>query len=387
MASDHPLWPSNLADSDRYRGVRRPAHVVGLSLSVAGLILGTTYGGPIAPVTVFLAVLLGGVLYREALAVLGSEVYGNVLLGLFFGTILSSLSISVLLSLALGVPVIGAIWATSINILSNAVLIATMGLFGFVAVPFVSILRLSGRDRVALPLLGIGTAAFITVEYLKRVARDGPGVQQGTLGNVAAAFAGLPLRVAGIVAAAVGFVGFVAAIDSPDRRRVAMAGTILLSVAAGAAGLGTVGTQVGLAYTAASVSDRADVTVTGVDASGDDLELSLELSNPTGTPVKLTGLYVQVATQEESQLAYGAGQRVDDGPAVIRPGETITARYHVGMSPAQAERVREALDRGTVTVVGRTRLHLTDTGPLPGARNTGLTVRFNCVIDGDRISC
>ncbi|NIS31942.1 MAG: hypothetical protein GWN07_16205, partial [Actinobacteria bacterium] len=51
---------------------------------------------------------------------------------------------------------------------------------------------------------------------------------------------------------------------------------------------------------------------------------------------------------DPTQIAYGAGARLDDGPARIPARGELTARYAVGLSPEQTDTVRSAFREGPV---------------------------------------
>lgn len=88
--------------------------------------------------------------------------------------------------------------------------------------------------------------------------------------------------------------------------------------------------------------------VTALRVADDDLFVTVAVTNPTEYPLQLRGTFVRVFRGDPTQLAYGAGHRLDDGPERIQPGRTLVARYRVGLTSEQADRLRTAFESGPV---------------------------------------
>lgn len=119
----------------------------------------------------------------------------------------------------------------------------------------------------------------------------------------------------------------------------------LLSGAVAAAGFGT---ELRTIDTISLVEDQLSTDVTGLEVADQELRVTVQLTNPTGYAIELEGTFVRVFQDSPAQIAYGAGQRVDDGPERIPARGALTAEYAVGLSPQQDQRVHEAVAAGPV---------------------------------------
>lgn len=119
----------------------------------------------------------------------------------------------------------------------------------------------------------------------------------------------------------------------------------LLSGAVAAAGFGT---ELRTVDTISLVEDQVSTDVESLSVADRELRVRVHLTNPTGYPITLEGTFVRVFQDSPTQLAYGAGQRLDDGPDRIPARGDLTARYAVGLTPEQADRVRAAFEAGPV---------------------------------------
>lgn len=88
--------------------------------------------------------------------------------------------------------------------------------------------------------------------------------------------------------------------------------------------------------------------VTELRVADGELFVTVELTNPTGYAVRLKGTFVRVFRGDPTQLAYGAGDRIDDGPERIPPHGQLEARYTVGLNSEQERRLRTAFESGPV---------------------------------------
>lgn len=88
--------------------------------------------------------------------------------------------------------------------------------------------------------------------------------------------------------------------------------------------------------------------VTALRVADDDLFVTVAVTNPTEFPLRLRGTFVRVFRGDPTQLAYGAGQRLDDSAERIQPGQTLVARYRIGLTSEQADRLRTAFGSGPV---------------------------------------
>lgn len=118
-----------------------------------------------------------------------------------------------------------------------------------------------------------------------------------------------------------------------------------LSGAVAAAGFGT---ELRAIDTISLVEDQVRTEVTDLQVVDDELRLTVRLSNPTGYPIGLEGTFVRVFQNGRTQVAYGAGQRVDDNAGHVPARGELTAEYVVGLTAEQAEAVRSAFEAGPV---------------------------------------
>lgn len=387
MASNYLARVERVATSERLEPLRRPAYVAGLAAAIAGLILGSGYGGPARPIAYLAAIMMGGLFSRRAAVLRGKKVYGNILLGTALGTALSSLVISGFVALSLGVPLMNVVWATALKILTNAAVIAALGLSGFVGALLLTFLGLTIRGPVAAALFVLGVLAFAAVQV--RLGALRPETESlATPILTGGAYERYQLyRYVGLAAGTAAFAGFVSLVGSRDRRRIAAAALLVSGIVIGGAGVGTVGAEISHARTVTDISSRASAEVTAADLAGDDLELALRVRNPSDRAIEPTGLYVRAWNGTERRIGYGAGRVVEGTAGVIEPGGTATVRYRLPLSPNQADRLDAALDGSGFVVSGRLTLRLARTGTLPVGADSGIALRFNCSVTADGVGC
>lgn len=118
-----------------------------------------------------------------------------------------------------------------------------------------------------------------------------------------------------------------------------------LSGVVAAAGFGT---ELRTIDTISVVENQVSTEVETLELADQELRITVRLSNPTGFTIGLDGTFVRVFRDSPTQIAYGAGQRMDDGPERITARGELTATYAVGLSPDQTEEVRAAFREGPV---------------------------------------
>jgi hypothetical protein len=96
------------------------------------------------------------------------------------------------------------------------------------------------------------------------------------------------------------------------------------------------------------VEGQLETDVPELRVADGKLFVRVELTNPTGYTVRLEGTFVRVFRGDPTQLAYGAGQRLDDGAERIPPHGQVEARYAVGLNSEQEDRLRTAFEAGPV---------------------------------------
>lgn len=110
------------------------------------------------------------------------------------------------------------------------------------------------------------------------------------------------------------------------------------------------GTELRTIDTISIVEDQVGSDVTTLRVDGGKLHVTVRLTNPTGYAIRLEGTFVRVFGDSPTQLAFGAGRRVDDGRERIPARGELTADYVVGLSPDQADRLRAAVAAGPVRI-------------------------------------
>jgi hypothetical protein len=128
----------------------------------------------------------------------------------------------------------------------------------------------------------------------------------------------------------------------------AFAAVVVAAVLAGGVTATDFGMQLRTIDTIGVVEGQLDSTVTALRVDGGELRLTVRLANPTGYAIDLRGTFVRVFHDGPNQIAYGAGQRADDGPTRLPPRGSLSATYVVGLSPDQAQRLRSAVREGPV---------------------------------------
>lgn len=108
------------------------------------------------------------------------------------------------------------------------------------------------------------------------------------------------------------------------------------------------GTELSTVNTISIIENQLRSDVTELRVVDQELQLTVRITNPTGYQLGLDGTFVRVFQGGPDQLAYGAGQRTDDGSDRIPARGSLTVRYVVGLSPSQAEDVRSAIESGPV---------------------------------------
>jgi len=125
---------------------------------------------------------------------------------------------------------------------------------------------------------------------------------------------------------------------------VLVVGAVLSGVVA-AAGFGA---DLRTIETISVIEDQVGTEVGELRITDQELRVTVRITNPTGFELSLQGTFVRVFQGSPKQIAYGAGQRIDDRGARIPERGALTATYGVSLSPDQAEAVRQAFKRGPV---------------------------------------
>lgn len=123
---------------------------------------------------------------------------------------------------------------------------------------------------------------------------------------------------------------------------------VVAAVLSGAVAAADFGTELRTIDTISVVEDQVETEVTALRLTDGELRVTVRLTNPTGYSLGLEGTFVRVFQDGPSQLAYGAGRRVDDNSERIPARGELTAVYAVGLSDDQADRLREAFASGPV---------------------------------------
>lgn len=135
------------------------------------------------------------------------------------------------------------------------------------------------------------------------------------------------------------------------RVNVVFGAIVVGAVLTGGAATVSFGTELRTVDTISAVERQLDSSVTALRVVDGELHVSVRLVNPTEYPIRLHGTFVRVFPDGGgTQLAYGAGDRVDGGPVRLDAHSDLRAAYVVRLTPEQADRVREAVSAGPVRV-------------------------------------
>lgn len=146
-----------------------------------------------------------------------------------------------------------------------------------------------------------------------------------------------------------------------ERTNAAFLLIVALSVLLGTNVAAGFGSELRAADTISVVKDRISTGVN--DATVDDgaMVVTVEIENPTRYDFRVTGSHFRAYNDTETKLAYASGQRIDDGEDVLAARESLTLRYRVPLTPAQAEKLETALRKGDAFLTGTHSLRLGDT--------------------------
>lgn len=353
---------------------RRPLYVLGMSSAVAGLIIGVEYGGPARPFALLVSVLLGGLYSRQVDTTIRSRgVFGNIIMAITIGPVLGLLVMSQYLSALLGVAVPNVVYASVLTIVVNAVIVASLALIGFVLAQTLVAMRLTSGRSVGAGLFAVGLLGFAVVS-------SAPDVIPSALDPVVPS-----LEIARLLVGGLALVGFVSLLDTPERRRIAIAGTLAVSVALGGAGFLVVGASVGHARTIDDVSQRTTVTVTDAAVANGGLELTVRVDNPSDYQMRTTGLYVRTHTEGDATIGFGSARPLE-GSVFLERGETATASYRLPLSSSQARQLNETIADGGYRITGRLTLSLESGEPPVIDVNRRVQSPFECTV-GEAIEC
>lgn len=132
------------------------------------------------------------------------------------------------------------------------------------------------------------------------------------------------------------------------RVNVVFVAIVVGSVLAGAVAAAGFGSELRTIETIDTVQGQIGTEVTELRVADGELLVAVRLTNPTGYAIELRGTFVRVFQGDPTQLAYGAGQRIDDGSERIPARGQLEARYAVNLDSEQADRLRTAFDEGPV---------------------------------------
>lgn len=132
------------------------------------------------------------------------------------------------------------------------------------------------------------------------------------------------------------------------RVNVVFVALVVAALLAGGVAANSFGAELQTTEIISVVGSQLESDVTELRVADGELFLRVDLTNPTGYAVRLEGTLVRVFRGDPTQLAYGAGHRLDDGPERIPPHGQLEARYSVGLNAEQEDRLRTAFESGPV---------------------------------------
>ena len=132
------------------------------------------------------------------------------------------------------------------------------------------------------------------------------------------------------------------------RVNVVFVAVVVGTLLTGAVTAASFGTELRTIDTISLIEDQVRTDVEELRLVDEELRVTVELTNPTGYPLALEGTFVRVFEDGPTQLAFGAGIRLDDGPTTVPARGSLTASYAVRLSPEGADAVERAFEAGPV---------------------------------------
>lgn len=129
-----------------------------------------------------------------------------------------------------------------------------------------------------------------------------------------------------------------------DRLQAAFVALLLVAGALGGATALDTGSTLRAVDASSLIKDQVQVDVENVDLRDERLVVTTAIENPTGLDLDIDGARFRVYNASNDRLAFGAGERLDDGGTTLGAGETVTATYAVRLSPAQRDTLATALE-------------------------------------------
>lgn len=130
-----------------------------------------------------------------------------------------------------------------------------------------------------------------------------------------------------------------------DWLRGAFVVLVVVSLALGGATALEFGDRLGDVDTATDVDGEIEVSVIDAGVRGDRFVVTIQVRNPTDTPVVLQNAGLRVHNDSDERIVAGPGRRLDDGRSRLSAGGAVEATYELSLSAADRRRVESALRR------------------------------------------
>lgn len=108
------------------------------------------------------------------------------------------------------------------------------------------------------------------------------------------------------------------------------------------------------------VESQVETAVVSGQVVDGQFVLEVRIQNPTRFALELNGAYMTVSTGEE-RIAYGTIVNHGEIPETIPPRGSVAVTYEFALSQQQAEKLRSAMESGSVDVTGRHAVQLAET--------------------------
>lgn len=108
------------------------------------------------------------------------------------------------------------------------------------------------------------------------------------------------------------------------------------------------------------VESQIETTIVSGEVVDGQFVLEVRIENPTRFDLELNGAYMAASTGAE-RIAYGTIVNHGEIPDTIPPRDSVTVTYEFALSQQQAEKLRAAMESGTVEVTGRHAVQLAET--------------------------